>query len=136
MTEPDKFAASGDSENPARKPTDFNTDASADQTTAGQANTGQAGTGQRGTGQSNTDEPTVSASQSSAASSISPDSIEGLFLQALQQPDPADRAEFLSKSCGEDQDLMRRIKALLRAYDDAGSFLEEPAGGPRPTSEV
>ena len=146
MTEPDKFAASGDSENPARKPTDFNTDATAGQANAdrpgtGQANadqpgTGQPGTGKPGKGQSNTDEQTVSASQSLAASSISPDSIEGLFLQALQQPDPADRAEFLSKSCGEDQDLMRRVKALLRAYDDAGSFLEEPAGGPRPTSEV
>ncbi|MEZ6039901.1 MAG: serine/threonine-protein kinase [Planctomycetaceae bacterium] len=126
MTEPDKSAASGDSENSARQPAGFNTDASA----------GQAATDQPGTDQSNTDETTVSPSQSSAASSISPDSIEGLFLQALQQPDPADRAEFLSRSCGEDQDLMRRVKALLRAYDDAGSFLEEPAGGPRPTSEV
>lgn len=112
MTEPSKSATGGDSNAPDTPPTDSTTD------------------------QSNTDRPDAFTNDSPETSSISPDSIEGLFLQALQKPDPADRAEFLSSACGEDQGLKRRVAALLRAYDDAGSFLEEPANGPRPSSEV
>ncbi|MEP3479256.1 MAG: serine/threonine-protein kinase [Fuerstiella sp.] len=75
-------------------------------------------------------------SQTDATSSISPSSIEGLFLQALQKEDPAERNSFLDQTCGEDTNLRQRITALLLAYNDAGSFLETPAGGSRPNEEI
>lgn len=70
------------------------------------------------------------------ASSISPNSIEGLFLQALQLETAAQREAYLDQSCGDDKDQRLRIKALLLAYDDAGSFLETPASGNRPGDEI
>jgi serine/threonine protein kinase len=59
--------------------------------------------------------------------SFDPQSIEGLFLSALQQP-AAERTAWLEQACGDDE-CRRRVTALLRAYDDAGSFLETPATG-------
>ncbi|APZ95491.1 serine/threonine-protein kinase [Fuerstiella marisgermanici] len=70
------------------------------------------------------------------ASSISPNSIEGLFLQALQKETPAEREAYLDEVCGDDEQRRRRLKALLLAFDDAGSFLETPAAGPRPNGEI
>lgn len=97
----------------------------------------------------NTDEPTPSAGRDSAKSdetftadeplsavSVSPNSIEGLFLRALQIQPAEERDNFISQSCGDDTERRKRVTALLRAYDDAGSFLETPAGRPRPTDEV
>lgn len=81
-------------------------------------------------------QPTVPASDSIAPSSISPNSIEGLFLLALQRPNSVDREAFLDEACGNDEERRRRVTALLRAFNDAGSFLETPAGGPRPQQEV
>ena len=65
-------------------------------------------------------------SDESANAPIKPDpqSIEGLFLAALGHSSPAEREAFLAEACGEDAERRRRIEALLRAYDDAGSFLE------------
>ncbi|MCA9027108.1 MAG: serine/threonine protein kinase [Planctomycetaceae bacterium] len=62
----------------------------------------------------------------SANASINPDpqSIEGLFLAALGHSSPDEREAFLTEACGDDAERRRRIEALLRAYDDAGSFLE------------
>ncbi|MDG1897717.1 MAG: serine/threonine-protein kinase [Fuerstiella sp.] len=42
----------------------------------------------------------------------------------------------MGEVCGDDHEQRFRVTALLRAYDDAGSFLETPAGGPRPTDEI
>lgn len=81
-------------------------------------------------------QPTVHASDSIDASSISPNSVEGLFLLALQKSNPAERKAFLNETCGDDAERHRRVTALLRAFDDAGNFLETPAGGPRPQQEV
>lgn len=86
------------------------------------------------------DEETVpadpSVGQADATSSISPNSIEGLFLQALQKETPAEREDFLDESCGDDFDRRQRVSALLMAYNDAGSFLETPASGSRPGEEI
>jgi serine/threonine protein kinase len=59
--------------------------------------------------------------------SVSPNSIEGLFLQALQLPSPEEREAFLDRSCQNDPDNRRRVLALLRAHADAGDFMENPA---------
>jgi serine/threonine protein kinase len=65
------------------------------------------------------------------AGSFDPQSVEGLFLAALQKS-PAELSAFLDDVCGDDDERRRRITALLRAYEDAGSFLETPAGGRHP----
>jgi tetratricopeptide (TPR) repeat protein/tRNA A-37 threonylcarbamoyl transferase component Bud32 len=50
-----------------------------------------------------------------------------IFLDALDIPDPADRAAFLDRKCGPDADLRRRVDALLAAHAAAGEFLEPPS---------
>jgi serine/threonine protein kinase len=72
----------------------------------------------------------------SPPASFDPNSIEGVFLAALQQPAGAEREAWLDEVCAGDDERRRRIQALLRAYDDAGSFLETPAGGHRPHETV
>jgi hypothetical protein len=53
-----------------------------------------------------------------------------VFTEAIKVP-LRDRASFLEKSCGSDEELRREVEALLRAHDRLGSFLEEPpTGGP------
>jgi WD40 repeat protein/serine/threonine protein kinase len=51
---------------------------------------------------------------------------ESLFHLALQQ-DSGKRAEFLRKECAGDADLHHRLKVLLHAHEDPGSFLQAPA---------
>src|SRR6266516_1225897 len=51
-----------------------------------------------------------------------------VFTEAVQLPIP-ERAAFLDRACAEDEDLRRRIEALLRSNDRAGDFLEEPPTG-------
>lgn len=67
--------------------------------------------------------------------SVDPDSVEGLFLAALQQ-EPAARETYLAEACGGDEQLKKRVRALLRAFDDADSFLETPAIARRSPEEV
>jgi hypothetical protein len=53
-----------------------------------------------------------------------------VFTEAIKVP-LQDRASFLEKACGGDEDLRRKVEALLRAHDRIGSFLEAPpTGGP------
>jgi len=49
-----------------------------------------------------------------------------LFIAALNQDDPAKRQAYLQDACGSDSALRQRIEALLKVYDNAGSFLEAP----------
>ncbi len=60
---------------------------------------------------------------------VNPQSVEGLFLAALEKRTPAERAQFLDETCGADLEQRRRVEALLLAYDDAGSFLEKSPVG-------
>ncbi|MEO1999974.1 MAG: WD40 repeat domain-containing serine/threonine protein kinase [Planctomycetaceae bacterium] len=49
-----------------------------------------------------------------------------IFLEVLEQDDVTQRAEVLNRACGDDLQLRGRVEALLRAHEDAGSFLERP----------
>jgi len=51
-----------------------------------------------------------------------------VFTEAIKVP-VDERAAFLDKACGDDENLRRRVEALLRAYDRIGNFLEEPPTG-------
>ena len=64
-----------------------------------------------------------------AAKTPDPQSVEGLFLVALGKATGDEREAFLDEACGDDNERRMRIVALLRAYDDAGSFLERPVSG-------
>src|SRR5437588_596926 len=51
----------------------------------------------------------------------------------------AERSAYLDEACAGDPDLRRRVEALLRSHDEAGSFLGRPAveqvaGGARPAA--
>jgi len=53
-----------------------------------------------------------------------------LFNGALKVA-PQERQAFLQRMCGGDEDLRRRLEALVSAHDRLGNFLEEPpTGGP------
>jgi serine/threonine protein kinase len=54
-----------------------------------------------------------------------------IFLEALDIPDPTERAAFLERACAGNPDLRRKVEALLAAHTEAGGFLEAPAPGPR-----
>ncbi len=69
-----------------------------------------------------------------------------VFTEGVQLP-IAERAAFLDRACAGDEDLRRRIEALLRSNDRAGAFLEQPpevvgegrikaAGGEKPGDRV
>ncbi len=60
---------------------------------------------------------------------VNPQSVEGLFLVALEKKTPAERSAFLDEMCGDNREQRRRVEALLLAYDDAGSFLEKSPVG-------
>jgi phosphoribosylaminoimidazole-succinocarboxamide synthase len=54
------------------------------------------------------------------------DDIERLFHAALELP-KAERASYLSRTCGSDPSLLREVESLLAASDDAGDFIAAPA---------
>jgi serine/threonine protein kinase/tetratricopeptide (TPR) repeat protein len=47
-----------------------------------------------------------------------------IFAEALERTDPAERAAYLARVCGDDAALRQRVEALLTAHDGAGRFLE------------
>ena len=49
-----------------------------------------------------------------------------IFLEALNQPSPEERAAFLQSACGGDDELLRSVALLLKAHDRAGAFLNQP----------
>src|SRR5207249_4353790 len=58
-----------------------------------------------------------------------------LFIAALHQTDPAERAAYLDRACGDDHALRGRVEALLREQEQLGSFLESPAPAPAITMD-
>jgi eukaryotic-like serine/threonine-protein kinase len=53
-----------------------------------------------------------------------------VFTEAIKVP-RHQRVAFLSKACGRDEELRRKVEALLSAHDRLGNFMEEPpTGGP------
>jgi serine/threonine protein kinase len=55
---------------------------------------------------------------------------QSIFIEALEREDPAERAAFLDRTCAADPALRARIERLLRRHQQAGGFLEQPAGLP------
>lgn len=51
-----------------------------------------------------------------------------IFTEAIKVP-VRDRAAFLDKACGDDENLRRKVEALLDAHERIGNFLEEPPTG-------
>jgi hypothetical protein len=51
-----------------------------------------------------------------------------VFTEAVKLP-IEDRNAFLDQSCRGDENLRRKVEALLRAHDRVGNFLEEPPTG-------
>jgi serine/threonine protein kinase len=52
---------------------------------------------------------------------------ETIFLKALEQATPAERAAYLDVACAGDPALRERVEALLRSHADPDSFLDRPA---------
>ncbi len=48
------------------------------------------------------------------------------ILEAALEKAPDARAAFIAASCRGDADLRREVETLIRAYDQAGSFIEDP----------
>jgi serine/threonine protein kinase len=58
---------------------------------------------------------------------------EEILQGAVERRNPAERAAYLDGACGQDPELRARIEGLLKAHDEAGSFLEQPLFEPLPT---
>ncbi len=54
-----------------------------------------------------------------------------IFTEALALPDARERADYVRRACGSDQDLRRRIESLLQEHERSGGFLDVPALEPR-----
>jgi serine/threonine protein kinase len=52
--------------------------------------------------------------------------VKSIFDAAAEIAAPEERAAYLERCCGGDPELRKRVEALLRALDEAGSFLEAP----------
>src|SRR5438067_1603079 len=50
-----------------------------------------------------------------------------VFVAALQKEDPAERRAYLDAACAGQPELRQQVENLLRLYEGAGSFLEQPA---------
>ena len=49
---------------------------------------------------------------------------EAIFNQALEQEAGEQRAEFVQSACAQDAELRSKVERLLRAHEEAGSFLQ------------
>jgi serine/threonine protein kinase/tetratricopeptide (TPR) repeat protein len=53
-----------------------------------------------------------------------PPNLKPIFDQALEIKDPSQRQAYLDNVCAETPDIRQKVEALLKAYEQAGSFLE------------
>jgi serine/threonine protein kinase len=59
---------------------------------------------------------------------------EAIFIEVLQAT-VAERDSCLAAACGGDAALRQRVEGLLKAFEKAGTFLENPASGVTPPAE-
>ncbi|MFI5454537.1 MAG: tetratricopeptide repeat protein [Isosphaerales bacterium] len=59
-----------------------------------------------------------------------------IFLEALDKTDPSERTAFLERACGGHPGLLERVEQLIKALDEAGSFMASPAGEPESKAVV
>src|SRR5262245_39570791 len=52
---------------------------------------------------------------------------KAVFDHAHEISSPDERKAYLDEACAGAPELRRKVEALLRAYDEAGSFLQKPA---------
>src|SRR5690349_15287657 len=50
-----------------------------------------------------------------------------IFIAALQKDDPSQRQAYLDEVCARDPDMRKQVNELLRLYEGAGSFLQNPS---------
>src|SRR5262245_40327965 len=55
--------------------------------------------------------------------------VKTVFDQALEMAAAADRQAYLDQACADAPELRAKVESLLKAYDEAGSFLAAPAPG-------
>ena len=53
-----------------------------------------------------------------------------LFIAVLNLDDTTERQAYLQEACGDDSSARQRVEALLKVYENAGSFLESPPASP------
>jgi serine/threonine protein kinase len=56
-----------------------------------------------------------------------PRTAKDIFVELVGSVPPEQWDDRLDRICGDDRDLRQRVRALLRAHADPGSFLEQPA---------
>jgi serine/threonine protein kinase/WD40 repeat protein len=61
---------------------------------------------------------------------VDPKRVQAVFLAAAEESDPTTRAAVLDRNCGGDAELRHRVEALLKANDEPGSYLDQPAVAP------
>ena len=57
-------------------------------------------------------------------------SFDTIFCGAIEIASGAERAAFMARACGADDELRRRVERLVDAHFQAGSFLEAPPNSP------
>jgi serine/threonine protein kinase/tetratricopeptide (TPR) repeat protein len=62
-----------------------------------------------------------------------PSSREEEIFEAASKLPPEQRGAYFQNACGDDAPLRARIEGLLKAHDEAGGFMAEPAATPRKT---
>jgi tetratricopeptide (TPR) repeat protein len=55
-----------------------------------------------------------------------PIDVKTIFSEALEKKDVKERADYLNEACGNDMELRSKVEALLKAHEQAGSFLDAP----------
>src|SRR3954470_19407369 len=51
---------------------------------------------------------------------------DAIFCGAIELASGEERAAYIARACGPDEDLRRRVERLVAAHFQAGSFLEAP----------
>ena len=62
--------------------------------------------------------------------------VKTIFCEALNHPAGADRAAYLDHACGNDAALRLQVESLLKAHDEAGSFMGSAIASPASAEEA